>query len=111
MASILDDQMRAPNDLLLEVCRTAYSPHTLPLTKNRFRLASPDLQTDHQSVNIGSASLTSSLGICAPNHGKLWKSLMHAYLGDYETLEARLRRCVRDDQKCGEGPRHSTLKF
>jgi hypothetical protein len=52
MASILDDQMRAPNNLLLEVCRTAYSPHTLPLTKNRFRLASPDLQTDHQSVCI-----------------------------------------------------------
>jgi predicted metal-dependent hydrolase len=26
----------------------------------------------------------------APNHGKLWKSLMHAYLGDYERLEKRL---------------------
>jgi hypothetical protein len=26
-----------------------------------------------------------------PNHGKLWKSLMRAYLGDYEALEARLR--------------------
>ncbi len=25
-----------------------------------------------------------------PNHGKLWKSLMRAHLGDYETLEARL---------------------
>lgn len=22
-----------------------------------------------------------------PNHGKLWKSLMHAYLGDSEKLE------------------------
>jgi predicted metal-dependent hydrolase len=28
----------------------------------------------------------------APNHGKLWKSLMHAYLGDYETLEERLKK-------------------
>jgi predicted metal-dependent hydrolase len=26
-----------------------------------------------------------------PNHGKLWKSLMHAYLGDYEQLEKRLK--------------------
>ena len=26
-----------------------------------------------------------------PNHGKLWKSLMHAHLGDYGALETRLR--------------------
>jgi len=26
-----------------------------------------------------------------PNHGKLWKSLMRAHLGDYETLDKRLR--------------------
>lgn len=26
-----------------------------------------------------------------PNHGKLWKSLMRAHLGEYEKLEARLR--------------------
>lgn len=26
-----------------------------------------------------------------PNHGKLWKALMMAYLGDYEKLEKRLR--------------------
>ena len=25
-----------------------------------------------------------------PNHGKLWKSLMRAHLGDYESLESRL---------------------
>lgn len=25
-----------------------------------------------------------------PNHGKLWKSLMRAHLGDYERLEAKL---------------------
>lgn len=30
----------------------------------------------------------------APNHGKLWKSLMRAHLGDYEYLEDELRRCV-----------------
>lgn len=27
-----------------------------------------------------------------PNHGKLWKSLMSAYLGDYEKLERRLKK-------------------
>ena len=26
-----------------------------------------------------------------PNHGKLWKSLMRAHLGNYERLEAQLR--------------------
>jgi predicted metal-dependent hydrolase len=28
----------------------------------------------------------------APNHGKLWKSLMRAHLGDYEQMEGELRR-------------------
>ena len=27
-----------------------------------------------------------------PNHGKLWKGLMRAHLGNYEPLESRLRR-------------------
>ena len=27
-----------------------------------------------------------------PNHGKLWKSLMRAHLGDYERVEARLKK-------------------
>ncbi|MHB1308435.1 MAG: M48 metallopeptidase family protein [Limisphaerales bacterium] len=27
-----------------------------------------------------------------PNHGKLWKSLMRAHLGDYEYLSERLQR-------------------
>ncbi len=30
------------------------------------------------------------LHFSVPNHGKLWKSLMHAHLGDYVRLEARL---------------------
>jgi predicted metal-dependent hydrolase len=32
------------------------------------------------------------LHLSVPNHGRLWKSLMHAHLGDYERLETRLRR-------------------
>jgi predicted metal-dependent hydrolase len=27
-----------------------------------------------------------------PNHGRLWKSLMRAHLGDYERIEERLRK-------------------
>ena len=27
-----------------------------------------------------------------PNHGKLWKSLMRAYLGEYEKLERKLKQ-------------------
>ena len=32
------------------------------------------------------------LHFSVPNHGRLWKSLMRAHLGQYEVLEARLRR-------------------
>jgi predicted metal-dependent hydrolase len=34
----------------------------------------------------------------APNHGKLWKSLMRAHLGEYEQLEGRLRRLAQDKE-------------
>ncbi|MEK0446650.1 MAG: hypothetical protein RLZZ399_1971 [Verrucomicrobiota bacterium] len=32
------------------------------------------------------------LHFSVPNHGKLWKSLMRAHLGDYEGLENRLKQ-------------------
>jgi predicted metal-dependent hydrolase len=32
----------------------------------------------------------------APNHGKLWKSLMRAHLGEYEQLERELRRVAQN---------------
>ncbi|HEX6903081.1 MAG TPA: M48 family metallopeptidase [Thermoanaerobaculia bacterium] len=35
----------------------------------------------------------------APNHGKLWKSLMRAHLGDYERLESELRRVTSAQRK------------
>jgi len=31
------------------------------------------------------------LHFSVPNHGRLWKSLMRAHLGDYEATEARLK--------------------
>ena len=31
------------------------------------------------------------LHFAVPNHGKLWKSLMRAHLGDYEKMEQKLR--------------------
>lgn len=35
------------------------------------------------------------LHFSVPNHGKLWKSLMRAHLGDFETLEAKLAEEAR----------------
>lgn len=32
------------------------------------------------------------LHFAVPNHGRLWKSLMRAHLGDYDKLEERLKR-------------------
>jgi len=32
------------------------------------------------------------LHFSVPNHGKLWKSLMRAHLGEYEEIEARMRQ-------------------
>ena len=32
------------------------------------------------------------LHFSVPNHGKLWKSLMRAHLGDWESLAAKLER-------------------
>lgn len=31
-----------------------------------------------------------------PNHGRLWKCLMQAYLGDYQSYEQELKEIVRD---------------
>jgi predicted metal-dependent hydrolase len=31
------------------------------------------------------------LHFSVPNHGRLWKSLMRAHLGDYEAMDRRLR--------------------
>jgi predicted metal-dependent hydrolase len=33
-----------------------------------------------------------------PNHGKLWKSLMRAHLGDYAAAEAELKNLARNRQ-------------
>jgi predicted metal-dependent hydrolase len=32
------------------------------------------------------------LHFSVPNHGKLWKSLMRAHLGEYEDLDTRLKK-------------------
>jgi len=33
-----------------------------------------------------------------PNHGKLWKSLMTAYLGDYEKIESKLKQIASEEK-------------
>jgi len=35
------------------------------------------------------------LHFSVPHHGKLWKSLMRAYLGDYEAFDRKLKRHSR----------------
>ncbi len=35
------------------------------------------------------------LHFAVPNHGKLWKSLMRAHLGEYEESEKQLMTCAR----------------
>jgi predicted metal-dependent hydrolase len=48
------------------------------------------------------------LHIHAPNHGRLWKSLMRAHLGEYEALEVRLQRAsgpARGRSRAGSGMR------
>ncbi len=37
------------------------------------------------------------LHLRVPNHGRLWKSLMRAHLGDYERFEERLRAKSAED--------------
>jgi hypothetical protein len=32
------------------------------------------------------------LHFSVPNHGKLWKSLMRAHIGEYEQFEARMKK-------------------
>lgn len=51
------------------------------------------------------------LHFSVPNHGKLWKSLMHAYLGDYQALERRLpvRRARKPNESRGAGAGGSLL--
>lgn len=39
------------------------------------------------------------LHFSVPNHGKLWKSLMRAHLGDYERLEQRLKRAANREER------------
>lgn len=34
-----------------------------------------------------------------PNHGKLWKSLMRAHLGDYERLQTKLNSSAQNGQR------------
>ena len=49
------------------------------------------------------------LHFSVPNHGKLWKSLMRAHLGDYEWLEEMLRKAAASDSHVAS--RHSPVRL
>jgi predicted metal-dependent hydrolase len=40
------------------------------------------------------------LHFSVPHHGKLWKSLMRAHLGNYEMFDKKLRRHARRQPRC-----------
>ena len=42
------------------------------------------------------------LHFSVPNHGKLWKSLMRAHVGEYEELESRLKALSRGQGRKSE---------
>jgi len=52
----------------------------------------PELQEDLQDYVIVHELLHSRV----PNHGKLWKSIMRAHLGDYERLEEKLKEIAKN---------------
>ena len=49
------------------------------------------------------------LHFSVPNHGKLWKSLMRAHLGDYEILHKRLQKV--STRQSGNSPPRGTTRF
>jgi predicted metal-dependent hydrolase len=46
---------------------------------------------DMDTKTVDYAIVHELLHFSVPNHGKLWKSLMRAHLGDYEIQEQRLK--------------------
>ncbi len=49
------------------------------------------------------------LHFSVPNHGKLWKSLMRAHLGEYEHLETRIKRAAHTCPAPMSSPRDQSL--
>jgi predicted metal-dependent hydrolase len=54
-----------------------------------------ELQNDLQDYVI----VHELLHFRVPNHGKLWKAMMMAYLGDYEKQEIKLAQLVSQSRK------------
>ena len=51
---------------------------------------------DRTARSLAEAIVHELLHFSVPNHGKLWKSLMRAHLGDWETLAERLPKIARN---------------
>ncbi len=51
-----------------------------------------EAQGIHPAANLREAAVHELLHFSVPHHGKLWKSLMRAHLGDYEDLDRKLKR-------------------
>jgi predicted metal-dependent hydrolase len=75
--------------------------HTISLRAMKNKWASYTKRTDLLIFNVELLDMDEELGdyvivhellhFIVPNHGKLWKSLMLAHLGDYQTIEEQIR--------------------
>lgn len=63
-------------------------------TKGNLSFSTDLLQLDRDLGNY--VIVHELLHMKVPNHGKLWKSLMRAHLGDYESLEQRLKSAAKE---------------
>lgn len=62
-------------------------------TSGNFRFNSELLNLDRE---IGDYVIVHELlHFRVPNHGRLWKSLMKAHLGDFESIEAKLKKIAK----------------
>jgi hypothetical protein len=59
------------------------------MCRYRFALYLRNVKTFYDRSSGRELNLTVNFHV--PNHGKLWKSLMRAHLGEYEALEAELQ--------------------
>lgn len=72
--------------LTVRPMKTKWASYT---TKGRLTFNSQLLDMDKRIADY--VIVHELLHFSVPNHGKLWKSLMRAHLGDHEVLETRLK--------------------
>src|SRR5262245_54950285 len=70
-------------------CGRSWTTFALKSTAGNLNFSDDLLPLDQELVDY--VIVHELLHFFVPNHGKLWKSLMRAHLGDYERAESKLR--------------------